>query len=107
MYFRPSSAEAYALPGGAPPLEPVPFLLSAGVVPSNTSRPGLDASGEGEVGGFDCKLELADGYADDSRCQPREITLEELVLAVVGGAADSDKAKGSRSAICAREAGFG
>jgi hypothetical protein len=107
MYFRPSSAEACALAVETSAREPVPFLLSAGVVPSNTSRPGLDASGEGEVGGFDCKLELADGYADDSRCQPREITLEELVLAVVGDAADGDKAKGSRSAICAREAGFG
>jgi hypothetical protein len=103
MYFRLPSVEAGAL------VEtfargPIAILLTVGALPSDTTRPGLDASREGEVGGFDCKLELADSYADDSRLQPRERTVEELALAVVGGAADGDKAKDPRLAICARVA---
>jgi hypothetical protein len=89
MYFWLPSVDAGAL------VEtfargPMAILLTAGTLPSDTTRPGLDASREGEVGGVDCKLELADSYADDSRRQPRERTLEELALAGVGGAADGD-----------------
>jgi hypothetical protein len=87
---------------------PIAILLTASAFPSDTTRPGVDASRGGEVDGFDCKLELADSYADDSRRQPRERTLGELARAVVGGAADGDKAKDPRLAICARVArGFG
>jgi hypothetical protein len=100
MYFRLPSVDAGAIvetfARGS-----IAILLTVGALPSDTTRPGLDD-------GFDCKLELADSYADDSRLQPRERTVEELALVVVGGAPDGDKAKDPRLAICARVArGFG